>query len=159
MIKLLVLILIASFSICSCATLDEPVGKRPPRRKVATKIDKKSKKASEKKISKQEGKKSDISNMYLVYMGMTKEDVHKIMGEYLVVGYNKEQGDLSYEEIRIASPYSTKKIEKNGKVYEVEYYFTNIGKIDNCILDEELTPVVFEDGKVIGKGQKFLSYL
>lgn len=45
---------------------------------------------------------------------------------------------------------------KDGKSYEVLYYYTDLKQRDDRITDDELTPLVFQDGKLIGWGYHFL---
>ncbi|MDD5561707.1 MAG: DUF3192 domain-containing protein [Candidatus Omnitrophica bacterium] len=60
--------------------------------------------------------------------------------------------------VTINNPYSTEIIEPYGRVLEVIYYATGLN--NNCLItDDELTPLVFEDNKLIGWGKNFLSGL
>ena len=45
---------------------------------------------------------------------------------------------------------------KDGKIYEVLYYYTDLKQRDDKITDDELTPLVFENQKLIGWGYSFL---
>jgi hypothetical protein len=45
----------------------------------------------------------------------------------------------------------------DGLVYEVVYYYTDLRQRDNRITDDELTPVVYRDGRVAGVGHGFLN--
>lgn len=57
----------------------------------------------------------------------------------------------------IDNPYRTETLTgKDGKTYEVLYYYTDLKQRDDKITDDELTPLVFEDGKLIGWGYPFL---
>ena len=57
----------------------------------------------------------------------------------------------------IDNPYRTETLTgKDGKVYEVLYYYTDLKQRDDKITDDELTPLVFQDGKLIGWGYPFL---
>ncbi len=57
----------------------------------------------------------------------------------------------------IDNPYRTETFTgKDGKTYEVLYYYTDLKQRDDKIADDELTPLVFEDGKLIGWGYPFL---
>jgi hypothetical protein len=48
------------------------------------------------------------------------------------------------------------KSNKDGKSYQVLYYHTDLKQRDDKITDDELTPLVFENGKLIGWGYPFL---
>ncbi|MCJ7555009.1 MAG: DUF3192 domain-containing protein [Ignavibacteriaceae bacterium] len=45
----------------------------------------------------------------------------------------------------------------DDKIFEVWYYYTDMKAYDGAITDDELTPVVFENDKLIGWGQSFLN--
>ena len=45
---------------------------------------------------------------------------------------------------------------KDGKPYEILYYYTDIKQRDDKITDDELTPLVFDGRKLIGWGYPFL---
>ena len=45
----------------------------------------------------------------------------------------------------------------DGLQYEVVYYYTDLRQRDNLITDDELTPVVYRDGRVAGVGYAFLN--
>jgi len=57
----------------------------------------------------------------------------------------------------IDDPYRNETLTgKDGKSYEVLYYYTELKQRDDRITDDELTPLVFHDGKLIGWGYPFL---
>ena len=57
----------------------------------------------------------------------------------------------------IDNPYRTETLTgKDGKNYNVLYYYTDLKSRDDKITDDELTPLVFEGGKLIGWGYPFL---
>ena len=58
----------------------------------------------------------------------------------------------------IDNPYRTEVLTgKDGKTYEVLYYYTDLNARDDKITDDELTPVVLQDGKLVGWGYPFLN--
>ena len=82
-------------------------------------------------------------NLARLNIGMSKAEVHSIMGQKTVRSFN--------------NPYRTAmKYNKNNEPLEVFYYWTD-GLSDDGIQDHELTPVVFVNGKVIGWGREFFS--
>lgn len=81
-------------------------------------------------------------NLTQLQLGMTKEQVHEVMGIQTFRKYN--------------NPYRTAMGTKNDEVTEVFYYWTD-GTASGGIEDNELTPVVFLNGKVIGWGREFFS--
>jgi hypothetical protein len=57
----------------------------------------------------------------------------------------------------IDNPYRTEVLTgKDGKTYEVLYYYTDLKMRDDKITDDELTPVVLQDDKLVGWGYPFL---
>lgn len=49
-------------------------------------------------------------------------------------------------------PYRSEILQGKNKTFEVVYYVTDVKKDDNAIIDDELTPFVFDNGKLIGWG-------
>lgn len=45
---------------------------------------------------------------------------------------------------------------KDGRPYEVLYYYTDLKERDDKITDDELTPLVFDHGKLVGWGYETL---
>jgi len=94
-------------------------------------------------------------------IGMDKEKVLKTMGR-------EEKGIVTWIPIlfpliwvpfpsyHINNPYKTEFLTVNDKQYDVIYYYTDVRKADGAITDDELTPLIFEDGKLIGWGWSFL---
>jgi len=95
-------------------------------------------------------------NLMRLEDGMTREQVMEIMGDKTVtVGMGKSS-------VSVTNPHSRKTITVDGKEYEVLYYYTDFQQADYPfkkfkVLDADLTPVVFEDGKLIGWGRDFLT--
>jgi len=100
--------------------------------------------------------KNILTNIDRVYAGMTQKEVVDIMGDRTVIGYEKMGAHSEADPVFLKSPYRTEILKDQDKSYEVMYYFTHIKKADGIISEEELTPLVLEDNKLIGKGQDFL---
>lgn len=93
---------------------------------------------------------------------LTKEEVLMLMGTK-----TKRCGYIDFF-TAVRNPYKTEiLVDDKGKTYEVLYYFTNIGRSTRwekrLISNNNLTPFVFEDGKLIGLDWgslegKFLKY-
>lgn len=102
--------------------------------------------------------KGKLTNIKHVYKGMTKQNVEQIMGDRVTIGYrinNVVSG--AHEPIYLDNPYKVETIKTEDKSYEVYYYLTQIMIADGKISDNELTPLVFEDSILIGKGTNELS--
>jgi len=88
---------------------------------------------------------------------MSKEDVTKLMGTK-TTSINLSGGSYllpdSYD--KISNPYRTETLQGKDKVFEVWYYYTDIKNRDGAITDDELLPVVFDEGKLIGWGWGFV---
>jgi len=83
-------------------------------------------------------------NLLRLSLGMPKFDVLQIMGTQTVES--------------ITNPYKVETPKgKNGSLYEVLFYHTDVKNKDGLVADNELTPLVFEDSQLIGWGWAFLS--
>lgn len=86
------------------------------------------------------------ANLLKLSIGMTKAETLQIMGTSTV-----------YAEQIINNPYRSEIVKgEDNKSYEVLYYYTDIKSRDDAITDDELTPLIFADGKLLGWGWSFL---
>ena len=97
-------------------------------------------------------------NLLKLSIGMSKEESIRIMGTKAFSTYS--QGNLlglpSY--LTITNPYRSEILKgKDDKIFEVIYYVTDVKNDDNAITDDELTPLIFNNGKLIGWGWSFLN--
>ena len=100
-------------------------------------------------------------NLLKLHIGMTKQEVLDIMG------YNSAK-DLyaNYEKVTVTNPYKSEILQGKDKTLEVIYYCTDTKhqtKVDSWgwslpspISDDELTPLIFDNNKLIGWGWSFL---
>jgi len=58
--------------------------------------------------------------------------------------------------VTISNPYRSEILQGKEKTFEIVYYVTDVKRDDGAITDDELTPLVFDDGKLIGWGSGFL---
>ncbi len=88
----------------------------------------------------------------MLELGMDREAAEDIMGSSASwVGSN-----LGW----IDSPYKTESYtSETGSPILILSYLTHVSKRDNIIADDELTPVAFRDGKLVGWGQAFVKNL
>ena len=77
---------------------------------------------------------------------MTKAQVLQTMGTNV---YKTSNGTIN-------NPYKTEILKEGENIYEVVFYYTDYKKSDNLITDDELTPIVFSDGVLIGYGWMFV---
>lgn len=91
-------------------------------------------------------------NLAKVAPGMTRMEVESVMGHARAGGKLPEVlfGRVQYLEAK-----NPMREEKNGDEL-VLYYYTDVKNLDDRITDDELTPVVLRDGKVVGVGAQFL---
>ncbi|MFH0856087.1 MAG: DUF3192 domain-containing protein [Candidatus Omnitrophota bacterium] len=98
------------------------------------------------------------NRMSLVHLsrGMSKPRVLAIMGSGISVYKCDQAVSKSPLKVTINDPYRTEMIEASGRRLEVIYYVTGLNN-NNCAVEESgLTPLVFEDDKLIGWGRNFL---
>ncbi len=88
------------------------------------------------------------SGFKAVQDGMTETQIHQLMGTELVIGYKSQTP--GYQPLTIPNPYKSEAIK--GTTYLIEYYIEAIRQPDGIVSDNELMPLVFKDGKLIGRG-------
>jgi hypothetical protein len=91
----------------------------------------------------------------LIQEGMSMDQVHKIMGTELVIGYSAESS--SYKPLTIPNPYKSEAIK--GTDYFIEYYIEAIRQPDGIVSDNELMPLIFKDSKLMGRGWSLVNSL
>jgi len=90
-------------------------------------------------------------------VGMTRMEVESVMGDARAGGGLPEVlfGRVQYLQAR--NPMREESLTgTDGAGYLVLFYYTDVRQRDDKITDDELTPVVFRDGKVAGIGYAFL---
>ena len=87
-------------------------------------------------------------------IGMDKGDALKLMGTRTM----KVKTDILHSVV-INNPYRSEILQGKDKTLEVYYYVTDDKYDDNIIRDNDLTPLVFGDGKLMGWGQNFVKDL
>ena len=82
-------------------------------------------------------------NLKKLSVGMEKSTAMEVMGT------EPSKGLFMW----IDNPYRREWVTaKNGRRYEVLYYYTDLKERDDKITDDELTPLIFEGGKLVGWG-------
>jgi len=98
-------------------------------------------------------------------MGMSKSECLRVMGtqtrEARTAYYEYgNQWEFPLYDLEIKNPYKGETMNgKDGKSYEIVYYYTTIKKLDGIVTDDELTPLVFESDRLLGWGEQFLKRL
>lgn len=101
-------------------------------------------------------------NLLNLSVGMAKNKALSVMGAEtktakVVLHQYGNWAETPVENIVINNPYRNEILKgKDNKTFEVIYYVTDVRKSDNNISDDELTPLVFDNGKLIGWGWSFL---
>ena len=100
-------------------------------------------------------------NLVRLNLGMTKQEVLKLMGTE-----SKTDHYANHEQVTVTNPYRNETYQVGGNVLEVLYYYTDkkhtteVGPYGYSqptqITDDELTPILLENGKVIGWGSSAL---
>lgn len=101
-------------------------------------------------------RKNNRKRLLELSAGMTKEQALEVMG--------RSGGGGSFGEPTVKSPYKSETLQSNGRDFELLYYYTDINSrihISNpgTIRDKDLTPLVFENGILIGWGKTFVKTL
>ena len=97
-------------------------------------------------ISNKELRTKNRENLLRLSLGMKKFEVLQIMGTQTVNAINNPY--------KVETPRG-----KDGLLYEVLFYHTELRNKDRFISDGELVPIVFNDNELIGWGWAFLSNL
>lgn len=92
--------------------------------------------------------------------GMTYPEVMELMGDQVKIGFQKsgEEGD-SADAVGLRNPYQIEMVEAGDGQHLVVYYVTSVNNSDGQITNDELTPVVFTDNVMVGKGWDYLNEL
>jgi hypothetical protein len=97
-------------------------------------------------------------NLMKLHIGITKEEALSIMG-------TEKATDTYYTQaVTATNPYKSEILQGKDKTLEVIYYYTEMKRASfeglsgmTGIADDELTPLVFDNGKLIGWGWSFLN--
>lgn len=86
-------------------------------------------------------------------IGMKQDQAHKIMGDTIIIGYS------SQKPLTINNPYRIEELKAKQTNYTIEYYVSSVNQPDGIVTEDELTPVVFHEGTLVGKGRNYLKTL
>ena len=101
-------------------------------------------------------------NLMRLSVGMTKDEVLAIMGTGTIETYRKQIREMDTDEVyrdeTITQPYRNELIETSaGEPVELLWYYTDRKKADGVLSDDELTPLILQEGHLVGWGWSFLS--
>jgi len=101
-------------------------------------------------------------NLLRLSIGMSKNEALNVMGtETKTAKVTLHQygnwAETPVENMKINSPYRNEILKGKDKTFEVLYYVTDVRKSDINISEDELTPLVFDNSKLIGWGWSFLN--
>ena len=86
------------------------------------------------------------NHLALLEAGMSKLDVNQIMGNKPIKGIGAHVGN----------PYKTELFKTtNGESITIFWYYSQMNSANGHVDDDELTPVVFKNGKMEGYGWSF----
>jgi hypothetical protein len=88
-------------------------------------------------------------------LGVSREEALALIGRNAIVGYELKGSE--YKPVTMPNPYRSQKITKGADVFVVDYYVTGIDKADGAVTNDEVTPLIFEADKLVGKGWDYLN--
>lgn len=95
----------------------------------------------------------DFLSLQNVQPGMSPQEVLAVLGQEVTIGYiQSDQTTNAFLPITLPQPYRTEVLTLDGTTYEIFYYFTRVRKADGVISEEELTPLIFAQGRLTAKG-------
>ena len=114
-------------------------------------------------------RKDNQEHLRLLTPGMTKDVVLATMGIAPVSRCLRSTGGICHEFETIDNPYRRSYFDAGRKRYEVLYYYTDdqkrelryyyqqLKRYESQIDDDQLTPVLLENGKLAGWGKDFVN--
>lgn len=100
---------------------------------------------------------SNRSHLGQLQVGMGRDQVVQMMGTQGATSCRAEGPFLSCLATEVANnPYRTSGFVADNKMYDVLHYWTDVKQADGVITDDELTPLLFENGKLVGWGRELV---
>ena len=99
-----------------------------------------------------------LTDVRSISRGMSKQEVAAILGTQVIVGYELADAKTGiFKPITLPNPHRIQTITKNNRTYDIAFYLTEVRQADELVSDDELTPFVFEQDKVVGQGWPFVN--
>lgn len=101
-----------------------------------------------------------LTSIDKVSEGMTYEEVMALMGDEVKIGFQEGAESVdSYGAMALRNPFRIEMVTAADVPHLVVFFVTQINASDGQVTDDELTPVVFKDNIMVGKGWSFLEEL
>jgi len=98
-------------------------------------------------------KAKPLMQMHRIKVGMSMPEVRAVLSDTLLLGYRQKNNNMAqFEPIAIPQPYRQEEFVKEGHNYVILYYNAFVVKADDLIAEDELTPLIFKDGLLLGTG-------
>ena len=96
-------------------------------------------------------------NLNRLTVGMTRGSVLNVMGTETVQTYI-HRGLVPTPYQKVPHPYRTESLRaSDGTQVEILYYYTDLARQDHVISKDELTPLILEEGRLVGWGWSYLN--
>ena len=106
-------------------------------------------------------------NLNRLSTGMTREEIEALMGTETIQTYRYQKDRLNWRRevwvykavpyLKITQPHRTESLRaSDGTQVEILYYYTDRKKLDDVISEDELTPLILEQGQLVGWGWSYL---
>ena len=114
-------------------------------------------------------RKANRDHLKMLQPGMTKDVVFATMGTNAVSRCVHSTGGICHEFETIYNPHRRSDLKADGKRYEVLYYYTDdeerdfryyyqaLKKSETDLRDDQLTPLLLENGKLVGWGRDLVN--
>jgi len=117
-------------------------------------------------------RETNLRNLDRLHTGMTRDQVFDVMGTASVstagtestgpvgvaedtLGVNRVQIPIGGPRPVLQNPHRNEIYQTEDSTWEVLFYYTDVVADDGLVTDDELTPVVLQDGMLIGIGWDF----
>jgi len=102
-------------------------------------------------------------NILKLSIGLTKQEALDLMGNKSATDVYQSSPVYGSIKLTVNNPYRSEILQGKDKNFEVIYYYTDVKKMHRnwwvetpTVQDDELTPLIFDEGKLIGWGWSFL---